>query len=183
MKTLIRCTFGFAILPAAIGLNLHADNLPPGYVDFGKLSPASGAEFVQVHITSNMISMAAGLAEKSQPEIAELLRGIKRVQVNVIGLTEENRADMEQRVKTIRNQLEAQGWEAAVTVQDRKEDVGIYIKTHGDKAVQGLVVTVLDGKKEAVLVNIVGDIRPEKLSAIGERFNIDPLKKIGGAGK
>jgi hypothetical protein len=49
----------------------------------------------------------------------------------------------------------------------------------GPEAVEGVVVTVLDGKKQAVLINIVGDIRPEKLGAIGERFNIDPLKQLG----
>ena len=40
---------------------------------------------------------------------------------------------------------------------------------------------MLDGKKEAVLVNIVGDLKPEKLAMIGERFNIEPLKKAAGA--
>jgi hypothetical protein len=53
------------------------------------------------------------------------------------------------------------------------------IKTRGEEAVEGLVITVLEGKGEAVLINIVGDIKPEKLGAIGERLNIKPLKKVG----
>jgi hypothetical protein len=40
------------------------------------------------------------------------------------------------------------------------------------------VVTVIDGKKEAVLVNVVGNIQPEKLATLGERFDIEPLRKL-----
>src|SRR5438105_4625985 len=117
-------------LAAFVGVGIHAENTPPGYVDFGKFSPpASGGEFVEVHITSNLISMVARLAEKNEPEIAELLRGLHRVRVNVIGLDDGNRAEMEARVKKIRSDLDAQGWERIVTAQKKDEDVGVYLKT------------------------------------------------------
>jgi MoaA/NifB/PqqE/SkfB family radical SAM enzyme len=123
--------------------------------------------------------MVARLTKKEEPEVAELLRGLQLIRVNVIGLNEENRAEIQERVKTIRAELDAQGWESIVTAQQKNEDVRIYLKIRGDEAVQGLVVTVLEGNKQAVLVNIVGDIKPEKLAEVGEQFNIDPLKKIG----
>jgi ATP sulfurylase len=99
----------------------------------------------------------------------------------VIGLDDKNRADVVERVKTIRDELDAKGWERVVSVQQKNEDVGIYLKTRGGEVVEGLVITVLDGKGEAVLINIVGDIKPEKLATVGERLNIDPLKKFGPA--
>jgi hypothetical protein len=37
----------------------------------------------------------------------------------------------------------------------------------------------LDGNKEAVFVNVVGDIKPDQLSMLGDRLHIDPLKKLG----
>jgi len=40
---------------------------------------------------------------------------------------------------------------------------------------------VIEGAREAVLINIVGNIKPERIALIGERFNIEPLKKIGRA--
>jgi hypothetical protein len=174
--------------PARIGLTLFvaaslaalaAESSAPGYVDFGTLIPPSaGGEFVEVQIKSNLISIAARLAENAEPEIAEVLRGLQAIRVNVVGLNEANRAATQERVKTIRTQLETQGWERIVTAQDGKQDVGVYVKTRGDEAVLGVVVTVLDGDKQAVLVNVVGDLKPEKLAMIGEKFNIDPLKRI-----
>ena len=57
--------------------------------------------------------------------------------------------------------------------------MGVFLKTRGGEAVQGLVVTVLEGNRQAVLINIVGDIKPEQIAEIGEKLGIDPLKKVG----
>ena len=181
MKQLIQLTGGFA-LAGVLCFAAQDDKSLAGYVDFGKLAaPASGGEFVEVQIGSNLIGMAARLVEKSEPQVAEVIRGLKLIRVNVIGLTDENRAEMQKRVKTIRGELDAQKWERIVTAQKENEDVGIYLKMRGEEAVEGLVVTVLSGNKEAVLVNIVGNIQPDKIALIGERFNIEPLKEIGGS--
>jgi hypothetical protein len=179
MKHLTQLTCGFA-LAGVLGFAAQDDKALAGYVDFGKLAaPASGGEFVEVQINSNLIGMAARLVEKSEPQVAEVIRGLKLIRVNVIGLTDENRAEIQQRVKKIRAELDDQKWERIVTAQKKDEDVGIYLKMRGEEAVEGLVVTVLTGNKEAVLVNIVGNIQPDKIALIGERFNIEPLKEIG----
>ncbi len=68
-----------------------------------------------------------------------------------------------------------------MTAQKDEQDVGVYLKTHGKETVQGVVVLVTEGKKEAVFINIVGDIKPEQLAQLGDRLHIDPLKKIGHA--
>lgn len=164
---------------AASALTGRAANAP-GFIDFGKLSPGEdGTEFVEVNINSNLISMVTRLAGKAEPEMSALLKGLKSIRVNVIGLDDGNREEITDRIKTIRTQLNSGGWERIVTAQQKKEDVGVYLKLRGDEAVEGVVVTVTDGRKQAVLINVVGDIRPEKLGVLGERFNIDPLKELG----
>ncbi len=179
MKHLVRHLLGIAVLSVVI--SLRAENPAPGYVDFGKFSPPASGEFVEVHIRSNLIGMVARLVEKSEPDAAELLRGLQQVRVNVIGLNDQNRDEMEKRIKAIRTKLDTQGWERIVTAQQKDEDVGVYLKTRGEEAVEGLVITVIDGRREAVLINIVGNIKPEKVAEVGERLNIEPLKKISGA--
>ena len=180
MKNLFRPLFGATLLSLSVGTGFAADQPLPGYVDFGKFTPAAGGEFVEVNVNNNLICMAAKFVEKQQPDVAKMLRGIQRVRVNVIGLNDQNRADLEQRVKTIRENLDQQGWQRVVTAVQAKEDVGVYLKTRGEEAVEGLVVTVIDGGQEAVFINVVGDIRPDKLAELGEKLNIEPLKKLGG---
>src|SRR6266516_5271712 len=102
MKHLIRYSLAIAVLSALIHATAYADKPAPGFVDFGKFfPPASGGEFVEVNVNSTLISMAVRLVEKDQPEVAELLRGLQLVRVNVIGLNEDNRAEIVKRVKTI----------------------------------------------------------------------------------
>ena len=77
-----------------------------------------------------------------------------------------------------KGRIDAKGWERVVAVSEKDQDVGIYLKTRGQDAVEGLVVTVIENGKQAVLVNIVGDIRPEKLADLGEKLGIEPLKNL-----
>jgi hypothetical protein len=182
MKRLIRYALGSAAMAALLNLNLQAGPPAAGYVDFGKITPPqAGGEFVEVHIKSNLLSMVARLTQKEEPEVADLLRGLQLVHVNVVGLDDKNRAEVLEQVEKVRAQLEAKGWERIVTAQEKNQDVRIYVKTRGEEAVEGLAITVLDGKHEAVLVNIVGDIKPEKLATLGERLKLEPLKKAGEA--
>jgi hypothetical protein len=180
MKTMIRYPMAIAVLAAGVGFNVLAGP-PPGQVDFGKFTPSgSGGEFVEVQINSNLLSLAAQTVEKQQPDAARLLRSVQLVRVNVIGLTDENRAEMEKRVRQIRHDLDAQGWDHNVAVQEKNgEDVSIYTKTRGGEALAGLVITVIDLKDAVVLINIVGDIRPEQVAALGEKLDIKPLKDVG----
>jgi hypothetical protein len=171
---------GTAILPLALGANVFGEALPPGQVDFGSFSASnSGAQFVEVNVTSSLISLAAKFVEKDQPDVAQVLKGLQLVHVNVIGLDDQNRSDIESRIQNVRKDLAAKGWERIVTVQEKSQDVGVYLKTQNKDTVQGLVVVVQDGKNQAVFVNVVGDIKPEQLAMLGEKLHIDPLKHIG----
>ncbi len=170
-----------AALIACLCLAARADKLPAGAVEFGTFTPSAGGEFVEVQIRSNLISMVAKLAEKQEPQVAEMLRNLQMVRVNVIGLDDQNRSEVIQRIKEVRAKLDKEGWERIVTAQKKDEDVGVFLKTRGSEAVEGVVVTVLSGTREAVLVNVIGNIKPEQVAELGEHFDIDPLKRVGEA--
>jgi hypothetical protein len=171
---------GFMLLIAS----LLAQEKSAGFVDFGKI-PASSSdkEFVEISVGRSLFIISSKLFEKSDPEVAKLLRGLQLVQVNVVGLADDNREPMQEHVRKLRTDLVGKGWERIVAAKDGKDDVAIYLKTKGEEAVEGLAITVLDGDKEAVLINIVGNIKPEQVAMLGEKMGVDPLKKFAGAGK
>jgi hypothetical protein len=178
MKRLLPWIVATLTLCASATLVL-GDELLPGQVDFGAFSPPKGdGQFVEVNVPADLIKLASHFVEKDEPDVAKVLDGLKLVHVNVIGLDDQNRADLEKRAKKIRTDLTGGGWKQIVTVQQKGQDVSIFLKTSGQGAIQGLVAVVLDGNEHAVFANIVGEIKPEQLAMIGDKFGIDPLKKL-----
>jgi Domain of unknown function (DUF4252) len=180
MKRLLPVAIYSLVLSVAASVSLHAQDLPPGQVDFGAFAPPDHGEvFVEVNIPGSLISIAASLVEKQEPDVAKLLGGLKGVHLDVVGLNEKNHAEIEQRAKSLRQGLSKKGWERIVTVLQKDQDIGVYLKLDSKSVIQGLTVVVLDGHKQAVFVNIVGNIKPEQIALLGERLNLDPLKEIG----
>lgn len=173
---MIRSMLAAVVLSGALAGAARAEE--PGYVDFGKFNPTSDdKQFVEVNIKSNLIAMVTALAKKAEPEIAKAIEGIKQIRVNVLELGDDGRADVMQKVKDIREKLDKSGWDTIVTAIEKDQDVRVFIKLKDSQSIQGIAVTVVEGK-QVVLVNLVGDIQPEKLATVGERFNIEPLKHL-----
>ncbi len=172
-------TLGAALVVAANAAEDKA--LPPGRIDFGKFSPSASGQFVDINLNSAMISFASRLAGKGDPEAGKLLASLNSIRVNVVGIDDHNSAEVKDRMNFIRKQLDNAGWERIVTVQEKKDDVEIYTKMQTDEVVEGIVITVMSGKKEAVFINVVGDIRPEQLAGVAEQLNIAQLKRVAGA--
>jgi hypothetical protein len=180
MKRFMPCIIGTAIICALANLPAHADQPLPGQVDFGGFSPPkNGGQFVEVNVPTALINFASQIISKDEPDVAKVLNGLKLVKVNVIGLDDENRPDLEKRAQKIRQDLSGNGWERVVNVQEKDQDVSVYLKMDEKGAVQGLTAVVIAGKDQAVFVNVVGDIKPEQLAMLGDKFHIKPLKELG----
>ncbi len=179
MKRMLNPLAAATILAAVAAANLPGAEPSPGYVDFGKLVPAAEGKFVEVNLSEGLLKFAASICSHEEPQAAEMLRNLKHVRVNVIELNDANRAATIERVKTVRQELEAQGWAQVVNVREapKGDDVQVYTKTRGDEAIEGLAVTIIDNQHEVVLVNVVGDIKPDQIASLAERFDIEPLKK------
>jgi hypothetical protein len=184
MKTTMKPPFlATALLTGALCLSSFAGP-HPGEIDFDKFAPAgTAATLVEVKLKSSLISLAAKFVESEEPEVAKLLRSLQLVRVNVFDLHDELKEATEKRMQDLGAHLDKKGWERIVTVKEKTgEDVGVFVKMRGQEAFEGLVITVTEGrKKEAVFVNIVGDLKPEDVAAVGKALNIEPLRKAGEA--
>jgi hypothetical protein len=176
----------FRSLALAFGLSLaltsaaFATETAAGFVDIGQLMPATKGEFVEINLSSGMLKFAAKLATRHDPDAAALIANLQQIRVNVVGMDDSNRAATIERIESVRHNLEAKGWTKMVTVRDsaKGDNVDVHVKQRGDDGIDGLVVTVIDRKGEAVFVNIVGNINADQIAAIADKFDIDPLKKI-----
>ncbi len=168
MKSILRPACTLAVASLLFTASLRAADALPGLVSFGKFTKPTNGELVEINLTSDMIAMAMQLAGKGQPEFTEALNGLHSVSVNVVGLDDQNRDEVTSRMKSVRAQLDASGWQPVVKVQEKKEDVGIYLKTRGSEAIEGVVITVLEGRKQAVFINVAGNLRERMIFNMSE---------------
>lgn len=180
MKNFVRTSLAAAALSLAFITSSRAAETEAGFVDIGQFIPSAGGQFVEVNLSQGMLKFAAKIAAHQEPEAAELINNLKRIRVNVIGMDDSNRADTVAKIESIRRKLESQGWTQLVTVRDRNDgdNVDVHVKQRGDDNIDGLVVTVIDKKGEAVFVNIVGNISADQLGVIADKFDIGQLKHI-----
>ncbi len=180
MKNHLRSAFAAATLSLALTTFASAAEAQSGAIDIGQLMPSAKGEFVEINLSSAMLKFAARIAARQEPEAAELIRNLKSLRVNVVGLDDSNRDSTIEQIEGVRRKLEAQGWTKMVTVREKNggDNVDVHVMQRGEESIDGLVVTVLDKKGEAVFVNIVGNINADQIAQIAEKFDLEPLRKV-----
>ncbi len=181
MNRILRSTIAAATIVAAFSLpSLRAADTEAGFVDVAAFIPSAKGEYVEVNLTPGLLKFVAKLASREDPEAAELIGSLKRVRVNVVKMDDANRADTIAKIESIRRKLEGTGWIQVVTVREHNDgdNVDVHVRQTADDVIEGLVVTVIDHKGEAVFVNIVGSIRAEQLTKIADKLDIPSLRKV-----
>ncbi len=180
MKNLLRSSLAAATLSLALVASSFAADAEPGAIDIGQLMPSAKGQFVEINLSPAMLKFAARITARQEPEVAELIRNLKSIRVNVVGLDDSNRAATVEKIDSVRRKLESEGWAKMVTVRDHNggDNVDVHVKQRGEEAIDGLVVTVIDKKGEAVFVNIVGNINADQIAQIADKFDLEPLRKV-----
>ena len=147
-----------------------------GQVDFADLSSYYGEPKVEINLSAGLMKMVGSFAKNEDPEVAEILSNLEFIKVRVYDLN----GKVEKANSTIdrvSKKLRAEKWETLVTVNDNEKNqkVRIFSKTTNN-VIDGIVVMVVSPEKEAgeaVFINIVGVIDPNKIAKITDNLDID----------
>lgn len=162
----------------AIAADRSVENLP-GYVDFSQLRAMANVEpIVEISLKAPLLNMVTNLVRSENAEAAEFISKLFRVTVNVFESDAIDVAAMADSMNLISQDLDNKGWDRVVRVRDEEEHVDIYFQFSNDAdRIQGIAIMVAE-PGDTVLVNIVGDISVDDISALGERFDIDELANL-----
>ncbi len=147
-----------------------------GFVDITQVeSWFSDEPTIEVNIRGALLNLVAEASRFEDPELADMLRRLKAIQVRGFDLSGVN-DDLLRRSGDLGRSLESKGWETIVRVRDDGDYVQMYLLADGD-VIEGMVVLAVDEyDDEAMFVNIVGEIRPDQIGRIGRKFNIGALE-------
>lgn len=189
MRTLIRHTAGLITALVALCIISTAPALAqdpqndlasdPGYVDLSTFSEWFDGKqpSIQVDITPALLNLLAGSSKDSDPEFASLMGKLRAIQVRGYETQGINLANLTERADEFAQQLERQGWERVVRIQQDNEYVGIFTRASGDN-LAGLTIMTVEPEDETVFVNIVGQITPEQIQKLGNGLNIDSINDL-----
>ena len=172
-----------AALIAILTLNLFAQTgdvtKEPGYVDFGDLTKFEKSTGVtEVILDEDLLSTLAEISTDEDPNVMEILKGLKLVKANVFEVNESNQAELEAKVNSIDSKLTSSDWKRIVRTRSDDEIANVYIKRNNKKEIVGLTVTTVEKNDEAAFVNIVGKINLASIGRIGKQFNIPHLNDV-----
>jgi len=174
----------FLVPMALVSLPARAQQLElenhPGYVNLDVIPQTVDIEpSIEVHIKGAILRLAAAATEREDPELSDMLRGLRAIRVfgyNSTYWTEGTPATLEELAARMSDQLDNTGWDVMVRVREPGERVHVYLK-EVDARLEGMMVMVVDSE-EAVFVNITGTFDPEQIGRIGNKFDIDALEDL-----
>jgi hypothetical protein len=136
---------------------------------------AKASQTVDVNIDERLISITGKFLGKDPDDqkVREIINGLKGIYVKSFEFEKEGEytvADLE----SIRSQLNNSAWNKIVNIQSKKEgSVEVYLMSNASQ-ISGLAVLASD-PKEITVVNIIGNVDLEKLSALEGQFGIPDL--------
>lgn len=165
-----------SIIFSSFLFSLSANASTNGQIDFADLSSFYGEPKVEINLSASLMNMVGSFAKSEDPEVAEILSNLEFIKVRVYNLN--GKADKANNtLDKVSTKLRAEKWETLVTVNNNEENqkVRIFSKTTNN-VIDGIVVMVVSPEKEggeAVFINIVGEIDPNKIAKITDNLNID----------
>lgn len=159
----MKVVFLAIVLMLLAGCGLTAPRSSEGYADLDSLGMLDTDRVIALSIGPTLLRFAASHID-DDPEVRDLLRSLDGVRVRIYEV-DGNAERVAGRMANMAVNLQEDGWEPVMKIQQQDEQVHMLMRTVNGR-ICGMTVLVMDGMDEAVIVNLMGDIRPEQFSDV-----------------
>jgi len=169
------------VLPRTHEVLAQSSSRPQGFVDLERLGDLDAFfdedPVVEVNVEGGLMKLVAAASRSEDPELADLLLGLSGVYVRGYVLEPNSLNDFDQRASRMGERLVDDGWVVVVRFREVDEVVHMYVRMSGDNVDGMVVMSVEPGQQQAMFVNIVGNIDPEQIGRIGQKFRIPGMDR------
>jgi hypothetical protein len=141
-----------------------------GFADLESLGMRDTDRVMNISIGPTLLHFAAGYID-DDPEIRDLLHSLDGVRVRIYEI-DGDASRVAQRISNMSEHLQEDGWEPVMLVRDEDEEAHMLMRMVGGH-ICGMTVLVSDGDSEAVMVNLMGEIRPQQFSDVMVALEVD----------
>jgi len=169
------------LLLSLAGCGITAPRSNEGYANLDSLGMFDTDREMALSIGPTVIRFAAWVVKEEEPETAALLRGLDGVRIRIYEI-DGDPARVAARIQRMSAHLRKDRWEPVMLIQDEGEQTHMLIRQRGNR-ILGLTLITSDGDSEAVVINLMGDINPEKFGDVMVALDVDaPKVKVAPAG-
>ena len=165
-----------ALLLAGCGLTAPRSNA--GFAELDSLGLSDTDRVMSLSIGPALLRFAARHVE-GDPETQALLRDLSGVRVRVYTI-EGSAQKVAGRMEHMGSRLQSDDWQPVLLVREPGQHTQMLMRTDGDR-IAGLVVMAVESD-EAVIVNIMGDLKPELFSKTMAQLQVDKAPRVEVAG-
>lgn len=156
------------IIVASVGLGVGTSVPAQGLFNFDEIPGVNQEPAIRVDVGAVAIGFIRGMLAASDPATADILKGLRGVQLRVYHGPDNSR-QFNSFIGTVSERLDAAGWQQMMSVQDEGSNVRIHMRMT-EQEVSGLAVMVFDGA-EAIFINIDGSVSAEDLGKVMSAFS------------
>lgn len=169
-RTVLRLLF-IAGLSALLGAcNLTAPRSSAGYADLDSLGIKDVDNVLTLSIGPALLRFAASHID-NEPEVKALLKSLDGVRIRIYEI-DGDAGRIAGRMSAMSGRLENDGWESVLSIKQGDGATHMLLRWV-DGHVCGMTVLVSDGDSEAVVINLMGDIRPEQFGDVMFALDVD----------
>jgi hypothetical protein len=152
----------------------------PGYFpleQFGILSDESLS--LEINLNKGMLQLVAAALSTEEPEFSELVGGLESIRVRIAPAESFDQESVRRKLTDATAWLAERDWGTMLRIRDAGEVVHVFTRV-SDGELQGIAVLAMEEYGDAVLINVVGSLDPERLARLAEVLDIPELGLASG---
>ncbi len=118
---------------------------------------------VSLSIGPTLLHFAAAHMD-DDPQTRALLRDLDGLRIRVYEI-ERDKEQVASRVAEMQSKLQQAGWEPVMLVREEGEEMHLLVKIKNER-ILGLTLLAMEQDSEVVVINLMGDIRPQNFSRV-----------------
>ena len=167
---LVRTLFVACLCLALSACGLTAPRSSEGYADLESLGVRDTDTVMTLSIGPALLRFAASHVD-DDPEVQELLRSLDGIRIRIYEINGDA-SRVATRINTMSGHLQEDGWDPVMLIREDDEATHMLIRVV-DQQICGMTVLVSDGDTEAVVITLMGDIRPQQFGDVMVALDVD----------
>ena len=142
---------------------LTAPRSSDGYADLESLGMRDTDKVMTLSIGPTLLRFVASHMD-DDPEVRELLKSLDGVRIRIYEINGDT-GRVAARIDNMSRHLQDDGWEPVMLIREEDEATHMLLRTV-DGQICGMTVLVSDGESEAVVINLMGEIKPQQFGDV-----------------